>query len=281
MSYPFSLSTLLSKHRLTMVDVVILSIVESLLFVAQFYFIGKAINDLLQDSWNGVYILMVLFVGKALVSFIKQNRISKTYKSVYEKLVIHTIGTPLSKGKNINSLLSNNTIIYLLTDFFKGDLIKGFETIVRLLLVLITLFFLNKTIFLVAMGLSVIVFLLYFAQRKKTIQLSKNLADEFVKEHQILQIKDPKLLYQHHQSLEKLDNQLLGISVINLSIIEILSFAFLLVSLVILVKAEGINALGTFFTLLYYVTAFSETMFLLPSIYQKYLRIQEMSKKIE
>jgi len=266
MTHLFSLKNLLQRHRLTIVDVVLLSVLESGLFVAQFYFIGKAINDLLNDSWSGVFILIALFVGKVLVSFIKQKRISKTYKTIYDELVVKTIGTPLSAGEDI--------------DFFKGDLIKGFETIIRLFLVLLVLFILNKTIFLVALGLIVIVFLLYFFRRKRTIEISRDLANEFVKDRQILKERKPEALYQHHQSLEKLDNQLLGISAINLSIIEILSFVFLITSLVVLVKTEGENALGTFFTMLYYVMAFSETMFLLPSIYQKYLKIQEMSKKL-
>ena len=280
MSHPFSINTLLSKHRLTMVDVVFLSILESLLFVAQFYFIGKAVNDLLNDSWNGVYILIALFAGKFLVSFIKQKRISKTYKTIYDELVVKTIGTPLSAGDDIDLLTPKTTIVYLITDFFKGDLIRVFETIVRLFLVLLALFILNKTIFVIALGWVVIVFLLYFMRKKKTIQISQNLADEFVKEYQILKERKPETVYQHHQALERMDNQLLGISAINLSIIEILSFAFLIISLVVLVKTEGENALGTFFTMLYYVMAFSETMFLLPTIYQKYLRIEEMSKKI-
>jgi len=280
MTHLFSLKNLLQRHRLTIVDVVLLSVLESGLFVAQFYFIGKAINDLLNDSWSGVFILIALFVGKVLVSFIKQKRISKTYKTIYDELVVKTIGTPLSAGEDIDLVAPKNTIVYLITDFFKGDLIKGFETIIRLFLVLLVLFILNKTIFLVALGLIVIVFLLYFFRRKRTIEISRDLANEFVKDRQILKERKPEALYQHHQSLEKLDNQLLGISAINLSIIEILSFVFLITSLVVLVKTEGENALGTFFTMLYYVMAFSETMFLLPSIYQKYLKIQEMSKKL-
>ena len=280
MTQSFSLSILIKKHRLTLVDVIFLSVLESLLFVAQFYFIGKALNDLLKDFWNGVYVLIALFIGKIIVSFFKQKRISKTYKTIYDELVVKAIGTPLSAGEDINIIAPKSTIIHLVTDFFKGDLIKDFETVVRLFLVLIALFILNKTVFLLALGLAVIVFLLYFFRKKRTIQLSRNLANEFIKEREILKERKPDTLYQYYQSLEKQDNQLLGISAINLSIIEILSFAFLIISLVVLVKTEGANALGTFFTMLYYVMAFSETMFLLPSIYQKYLRLQEMSKKI-
>ena len=280
MIQPFLLKNLLKKYRLTIVDVVFLSVLENLLFVAQFYFIGKAINDLLKDSWGGVYILIALFVAKILVSYIKQKRIGKTHKKIYDQLIVEAIGRPLSEGENIKILAPKSTIVYEMTNFFKGDLIKGFETILRLVLVLVALFIINKMVFLVALGLAVVVFFLYFFRKKKTVKLSKDLADELVKEHEILQEGKTEPLFLYHKKLEKLDNELSGISAINLSIIEILSFAFLVVAIIILVKTEGENALGTFFTMLYYVMAFSETMFLLPSIYQKYLRTQELSKMI-
>lgn len=280
MTQLFSLNTLLKKHRLTLVNVVFLSVLESLLFVAQFYFIGKAVNDLLKDSWSGIYVLIALFVGKSVVSYIKQRSIGKTYKTIYDRLIMETFGHPIAVEEQMDSLAPKSAIIYEIAGFFKGDLIKGFETIVRLLLVLIMLFIMNKVIFGIALILAIIVFFLYFIRKRKTIQLSVSLTDEWVKEHQILQEKDTEKLLNHHKKLEELDEQLLGISAINLSIIEVLSFFFMIAAIVMLVKTDSENALGTFFTMLYYVMAFSETMFLLPSVYQTYLKIQEVSKKI-
>lgn len=278
--YPFSLREILKKHRTTLVGVVLLSIIESGLFVAQFYFIGKAVNELLKDSWTGIYILIGLFVTKLIVSAIKQSRIGKTYKTLYDQLISDAVAQPLAAGERLENLASKSTFIYMLTDFIKTDLIKGFETGIRLFFVLISLFLMNKMIFGVALALLMIVFVLYFIRRKTTIELSKDIADELVLEHQILNSKNVERLFGHHEKLEKLDNRLLGISGVNLAIIEILAFAFLLVSMIILVKTDAENALGTFFSMLYYVTAFSEILFLLPSIYQKYLRMEEVSKKI-
>jgi len=280
MKFPLALNNLLKEHRLTILDVVILSVIESVLFVAQFYFIGNAVNDLLKDSWNGIYVLITLFLAKILVSYIKQRRIGKTYKKLYDQLIVEAIGRPLSKGEDIETLAPKSTFIYTMSDFFKGDLIKGFETIVRLLLVLVALFILNKMIFLVALVLAIIVFLLYFVRKRKTVMLSRDMADELVKEHQILKTGKTDILFEHHKKLEKLDNDILGISALNLSIIEFLSFAFLIIAIVILVRTDGGNALGTFFTMLYYVMAFTEAMFLLPSVYQNYLKINEISKKV-
>ena len=280
MTNSFSLYSLVKSHRMTIVGVVILSVLESLLFVAQFYFIGKAVNDLLKDSWNGICLLIILFLGKLLVSYFKQRRIGKTYKNIYDDLVVKAIGKPLSEGEDIDDLSPKNTIVYLITDFFKGDLIKGFETAVRLVLVLIALLVLNETIFLISLVLAFVVFLLYYFQKKNTIRISRDLANEFVKERQVLRKRRPEVVYDYHRSIEKMDNQLQGISGFNLSIIEVLSFVFLIVSMVVLVRDEDENALGTFFAMMYYVMAFSETMFLLPSIYQKYLRMEAMSRKI-
>ena len=280
MEHAFTLNSLLKKHRPTILHVVILSVIESLLFVAQFYFIGSAINDLLQDKWKGIYILIALFIAKTVVSVIKQKRISITYKNIYDQLVIEAIGAPLSQGKNPEALTHKSSFIHLMTNFFKGDLIKGFETIVRLVLVLVALLILNKLIFLVAIIIAMIVFLLYYIRKKKTVLISRNITEELAKEHEVLKTGKTEILFDHHSKLEKLDNNLLGISAFNLSVIEILSFAFLIISMVILVKTDGENALGTFFSMLYYVMAFTETMFLLPSVYQNYLKITEISKKV-
>ena len=280
MKHPFSLSMLLKNHRLTIVDVVILSVLESVLFVAQFYFIGKAINDLLKESWSGMYVLIALFVVKIFVSYVKQIRIGKTYKKIYDQLIVEAVGHPLSDGEGVETLAPKSIIIYEMASFFKGDLIKGFETIVRLFLVLIALFIFNKTVFLVALSLMVLVFLLYFFRKSKTIRLSQDMVDEMSRELQILKSGKTRSFFEHHKKLEKLDNDLLGISALNLSIIEVVSFAFVIIAMVFLVKSERENALGTFFAMLYYVMAFTETMFLLPSVYQNYLKIREASKKL-
>ena len=280
MKQPYLLKNLLIKYRLTIVDVVLLSVLESVLFVAQFYFIGKAVNDLLKDSWDGVYILIALFISKVLVSYIKQNRIGKTYKRIYDLLIMKTIAGPLEEGEEIKTLAPKSSIIYELTSFFKGDLIRGFESIVRLILVLLALFFLYQQIFWMAIGMSTIVFCLYLFKKKKTLHLSSALAGEIFNEHDVLQSGNSESLVEHHRKLERIDNDLLGVSATNLSIIEILSFAFMIVSIILLVKTEGENAFGTFLTLMYYIMAFSEIMFLLPSKYQKYLRTQALSKML-
>lgn len=280
MTPSFTLDILLRNHRTALVFIVVLSILESLLFVAQFYFIGEAINDLMRNSWLGFYILCGLFAGKILISYFKQKKIGKTYKIIYDRLISDSVVAPIIEGVDVAYLLPKSTIIYILTDFFKGDLIKGFETFVRLIFVLLALVILNKTLFAVAVGMSVVVFALYFIRRKKTVKLSRELANEFVQEYPLMMEGKTEELLHHHKQLERFDKGLSRISAVNLSIIEILSFVFILVAIVMLVNTEGENALGTFFSMLYYVMAFSETMYLLPSVYQKYLRMQEASKKI-
>lgn len=276
----FSLSHFIKEQRLALFDVAFLSILESGLFVAQFYFIGRAINDLLDKSWLGIYILAGVFTTKIIVSHIKQLRVGKAYKTIYDQLITRTIGEPLEAGENLEHLTPKSAIIYAIANFFKTDLIKGFETIIRLAFVLAILFIINKAIFAACLSLGLIVFILYRLQKSKTIYLSHQLALESKKEYAFLKRRNVKEFYDHHRKLERLDQQLLGISSINLSIIEILSFALMIFSLVVLVRAEGQNALGTFFAMLYYVFAFSESMFLIPSVYQKYLKTNELSKMI-
>jgi len=277
MTTDFSLNSFVKEHRLTLFDVVVLSILESMLFVAQFYFMGKAINDLIQKSWQGIYILIGLFVVKIIISYIKQIRITKAYNSIYDKLITRTVVDPLSAGVAPESIAPRSSIIFVIADFFKSDLIRGIETLARLFFVLISLFLLNKTIFLACLALALIVFILYRIQRSRTINLSEQLAQELKTEFSIIKERNVEALYKHHKKTDKLDKGLLNISSINLSIIEILSLILIVFSLVVLVETQGENAIGTFFVMLYYVMTFSEGMFLLPSIYQKYLKLQQMS----
>lgn len=273
----FSLKSFIRDHRLALVDVILLSLCESALFVAQFYVVGLAINGLLEESWKGIYILTGLFVAKLVVSYIKQIRINKAYTSMYEELITEAVGKPIEAGECLEELMPRSSIIYLMGDFFKTDMIRGFETLTRLIFVLISLFLLNKTVFLACLSFAIIVFLLYRLRQKQTITISQQLAQEVKKEYTILKKRNRDELYEHYDKLEKLDNRLSGISGINLSIIEILAFVLTVFSIVVLVKTEGQNAFGTFFALLYYVFAFSEAMFLLPSVYQQYLKIQQLS----
>ncbi len=280
MAYLFSLSNLLVEHRSAVISVIIMTLIESLLYVAQFYFIGRAINDLLNQSWSGIFVLCALFIGKLIISYLKQVRISKSYKVIYDALLTERIGQPLAEGEEHAKLTPKSAIIYAMTECFKGDLIKGLESIIRLVLVLIILFILNKIVFVLALILGVIVVFLYFIQRKQTIHISRLYAEELNREYGLLEMRDPSKYFEHQKKMEGHNRGLLRISAINLSIIEFLSFGFLLLSLIILVNMEGENALGTFFTMLYYVLAFSEVMFVLPSVYQRFLKVEELSKTV-
>lgn len=275
-----SLSTFIKAKRWLLTRLVCLSMVESFLFVAQFYYVGQAVNDLLVDSFRGIYILTALFLLKLGVSWIKQRGIRRAHKTMYDDLVESAIGNRMSGDADIDDLAPNYVIIHSMTDFFRLDLVRSIGAISRLFFVLLALLYLNMSIFIMALVFVLIVFVLHRYMGSRLRHINMDMANEFVRERQFLKSSNKDDYYMHHARMESFENQLLGrISSGNL-IIELLAFGFMVAALIILVLDQGEHALGTFFTMLYYVFALSEVMFLLPALYQRYLTVEAFSKKL-
>lgn len=280
MTADFSLNRFIADQRLVLVGVFILTILESILYVSQYYLIGLSINGLLENSLSGIYWLTGVFTAKVIISFYKEKRGRVTYNKIYGQLIKETVAEPLDQGERLRELSPRNNIIYTIADFFRKDLIKGFSTIVRMILVLVMLVFMNWSVFLACIICGLILLLLFLIQRKKITALSEELAEELKQEHLVLEYRDTEYLYEYQMNLERLEDALSKIRRRFLLVVETTTFLLMLVALIMVVNADGHNAMGTFFALLYYVFTFSEGIYVLPPIYQNYMKVQKMSLKL-
>lgn len=276
-----TLAKLLWKNRLVFWDVALLSLIESIIFTAQFFVIGYAIDQLIKVSYKGIVILIALYLAKMIIAFIKQLRHTKAYEEIYTILLVENITQPLEEGADPKSVAGRSHAIYQISDFVRNDMLSLFESSTRLILILISLFIFNKTIFLFALLFSVIVGIIYRLRKNDTQAVTKDLSHAIFDEQEIIYQKDIDSIYKQHELIEQKNSKLSSILGLNSLVVEVLSLVFLVASLVILVQQQKAEAVGSFFMLSYYVMAFSGFMFAIPAIYQRFVSFNTLTKLIK
>lgn len=262
-------------------DVALLSLIESIIFTAQFFVIGYAIDQLIKVSYKGIVILIALYLAKMIIAFIKQLRHTKAYEEIYTILLVENITQPLEEGADPKSVAGRSHAIYQISDFVRNDMLSLFESSTRLILILISLFIFNKTIFLFALLFSVIVGIIYRLRKNDTQAVTKDLSHAIFDEQEIIYQKDIDSIYKQHELIEQKNSKLSSILGLNSLVVEVLSLVFLVASLVILVQQQKAEAVGSFFMLSYYVMAFSGFMFAIPAIYQRFVSFNTLTKLIK
>ncbi|MFM6925333.1 MAG: ABC transporter six-transmembrane domain-containing protein, partial [Ferruginibacter sp.] len=179
------LRNLMMKHRYQLIITYTLFSLEMLGGLLRFYFFGEAINDLIKGSYNGLIVLTAVHLAYLVIGTIRHMYDTRTYSSIYTSLVTRFLSRRYLKA-DVSKLTAHSTLAREFVDFLEHDLIYVIEAGYNIIGSLIILFFYDKLIVAICLGIMVPVIIISMLYGKKMMRLNKLKNDELEKQVDII-----------------------------------------------------------------------------------------------
>lgn len=271
------LSRLLRQYRGGFIFTVLLVLLDAVLLVLFPLLIGQAISDVLNESYRGAIQLGLLGMATLMVGAGRRFFDSRFYAKIYEIL-----GTQIGDRED-QPVTTRNAHLGFLTEvveFFENLLPELINSTIGLIGTLVILAALNTTVFLGCLVVLLITVIIYGLSAKRTRQLNEGYNEEMEQRVSVLSEPQPLLLRHHLKKLMRWNIRLSDLETVNFATNWLFMMAFLVLSIVFVVK-QGSADFGMVFSLVLYLFQFIGIAGSMPLFYQQWLRLKSIIGRLE
>lgn len=269
------------KHRYQLIFTYSLFSLEMLGNLLRFYFFGEAINDLIKGSYHGLIVLTVVHLAYLLIGTVRHMYDTRTYSAIYTSLVTKFLSRRFSKIE-VSKLSAHSTLAREFVDFLEHDLVYVIEAGYNLLGSLILLFFYDKTIVLICLGIlaPVIIVSHFYGRKMKMLNRQKN--DELEKQVDIISTGNNTVIREHYNNLRKWQVRISDKEAWNFGFMEIMVLLVIGVSLLVSTQMHGSTVLaGSLFGIYSYILKFASGLDTIPYTLQRLSSLSDITRRIE
>ena len=271
------MQTLLKRFAGRYAVTFLLVILESAGWVLFPLFIGRAINSVLAESARGLYELAGLGVVAMGIAVLRRLVDSRAYGGIYT-----TLGEEMV-ARDAESSTSTRTarlgMLKELVEFFENSLPELVVSIIGLAGTVLILAALNFPIFLGCLIVIAATVTLYALTGRLTTRYNQGLNDEYERRVDIVHSGNPARVARHLRRMMRWNIRLSDLEAANFGVNWLFMIALMVYS--VSAAAERTMDYGTVFAVVMYVFEFMESMMLLPFHYQEWLRLREISGRLE
>jgi len=268
---------LLKPYRWKFVFTLVLILLEATASLLFPLFIGFAIDGALNQSYDEVIYLGLLSMAALFIGVCRRVFDSRFYAKIYQDLGTRIVSKLQNGESSLKSARLN--MIREWVEFLENSLPELINSFIGLIGVVIIIMTLNSTLFYACLVISLLIFLIYWMSRKKTIRFNKSSNDEWEKQVDVLSENDEKGLNLHLKEMMKWNIKLSDLEAVNFSLSWILLSLFLVGTIMVAVH-QGMTEYGALFALIIYVFQYMENVINLPFFYQNWLRLKEIQERI-
>ena len=273
-----SIMTIIKEYKLRFSITLCLILLEAGITILFPLYIGYAIDDAINESYFGAMQLGLLGLAILTVGMGRRVFDSRFYAKVYQSIGSRT----LSKIENRQASLKSArlSMVRELIEFLENSLPELINNIIGLVGVVIIIITLNLNVFFSSLGVTLIIFLIYWLTSNRTIKYNKASNDEMEKQVDVISANAPTELKLHLRKMMHWNIKLSDLEAINFSLSWIVLIIFLISSILIAIN-DGIVKYGALFALIMYVFQYIENVMNLPFFYQNWLRLKEIINRME
>lgn len=276
----FSLRSIFERFRLKILGTFGLLLVENVFIVAQPFVFGIAINDLLTGSIVGVIHAVLLYAGSLVLGVGRRIYDTRAYSSIYAVIAPETVQLQKEHGASTSAVVARSGLVRELVDFFETNLTQGFTSLIRVLGSMVMLYILDFRLFIgcmVALGLT---YVIYTFSERGIFEANRIFNNELEEQVRLISAGEPLAIVKHFKTLAYWQVKLSDREAINFGLIEAIIIALAVFSLFIAVQGNDPTPGGIFSTLSY-VLEFAEGVYILPWVFQQFIRLKEISLRLE
>ncbi|MEM7117316.1 MAG: ABC transporter six-transmembrane domain-containing protein [Chloroflexota bacterium] len=263
------------KISLTM----LLVVAESALDLLFPLFIGFAINGLLAQSYSGVLALGGLGLAALIVGSGRRFYDTRAYAAIYTTLSTEMVAREQDKESNISTISARASLLTEFVEFLENSMPGIITSIIGLVGILGIIFSLNIAIFVAALGLLLLMILVYVISGRWNFRYNKGYNDALEEQVDVLTTKDMGIIGTHFKTVMRWNIKLSDLETVNYAAIW-LGIIGLLVYAPIAAVASGVSNFGLVFSILMYVFQYVESVVTLPLFIQQLIRLQEISQRL-
>lgn len=275
------LRSLMMKHKYQLIFTYSLFSLEMAGNLLRFYFFGEAINDLIKGSYHGLIVLTVVHLVYLVIGTIRHMYDTRTYSAIYTSLVTKFLSRRFSKIE-VSKLSAHSTLAREFVDFLEHDLVFVIEAVYNLLGSLIILFFYDKTVVLICLGIFVPVIAVSHFYGRKMRRLNQLKNDELEKQVDIISTGNNAIIRQHYNNLRKWQVRISDKEAWNFGFMEIMVLVVIGAALLASKQMHNSTVLaGSLFGIYSYILKFASGLDTIPYTLQRLSSLSDITRRIE
>ena len=261
------------RYALTLLLVVL----ESAGWVFFPLFIGRAIDSVLADSVRGLYELAGLGIVTMAVAVVRRLVDSRAYGVIYT-----TLGEEMVARDTESSTSTRTARLGMLrevVEFFENSLPELIVALVGLVGTVLILAALNLPIFIGCLIVTAATVTLYALAGNRITRYNEGLNNEHERRVDIVHSGNPARVARHLRRVMRWNIRLSDLEAATYGVNWLIMIALMVYS--VNASAEQTVEYGIVFAVVMYVFEFMESMMMLPLHYQHWLRLREISARLE
>ncbi|MFT3932245.1 MAG: ABC transporter six-transmembrane domain-containing protein [Chitinophagaceae bacterium] len=275
------LRKLILQHRTRLLLTYVLFSLEMTGTLLRPFFLGEAVNDLIKGSYHGLIVLSAVHIAWLIIGTIRHRFDTRTYSAIYTSLVTRFLSRRFGR-KDISKLSAHSTLAREFVDFLEYDLIYVIEAAYNLFGSLVLLFFYDKAIVLVCLGILVPVTAISYFYGGKMKKLNRAKNDELEKQVDIISKGNIHSIRQHYNNLRKWQIKISDQEAWNFGIMEIMVIVVIGISLLVSTKANLPAVLaGDLIGIYNYILKFVSGLDTIPYTVQRISSLSDITRRIE
>jgi len=274
-----SLWSLVARFRWQILTTWFLVFLEAGLMLTFPLAIGIAVDGLIQQSYDGLYLLgeiggLTIFAGAARRCFD-----TRLYSRIFTIVAGQIVTQERANGASVSVVAARTNMAKELVEFLENSFPAIIDCGIGLIGTLIMVWWLQAHVFVACLVATTIIFAVYALTSNRTFTLNQGANDESEKSVAVLGDGSTPEIATHFRQLMQWNIRLSDLETVTFSLSWLVMIAVLLFSVVATVHS-GVTAHGKILSILMYVFGYVESVTTLPLFYQQFVRLQEISTRL-
>ncbi len=274
------LGKLVQAHKMRLGITYVLFSLEMTGALLRPFFLGMAINDLMEHSYRGLILLSLVHFVWLVIGTIRHRYDTRTYSAIYTSLVTHFLSRKI-KAKEVSKLSAHSTLAREFVDFLEFDLVYIIEAVYNILGSMILLFFYQSSVVLLCLAILLPVMTISYFYGKKMKRLTQLKNDELEKQVNVISSGDSIAIRKHFNNLRKWQIRISDQEAWNFGMMELMVMVVIALSLLITNQVAGTTVLaGNIIGIYNYILKFVSGLDTIPYTVQRIAALNDITQRI-
>jgi ABC-type multidrug transport system fused ATPase/permease subunit len=244
------------------------------------FFLGMAINDLMEHSYRGLILLSLVHFIWLVIGTIRHRYDTRTYSAIYTSLVTTFLSKKI-KSQEVSKLSAHSTLAREFVDFLEFDLVYIIEAVYNILGSMILLFFYQSSVVLLCLVILLPVMTISYFYGKTMKRLTQLKNDELERQVHVISSGDSTAIHKHFNNLRKWQIRISDQEAWNFGVMELMVMVVIALSLLITNQVAGTTVLaGNIIGIYNYILKFVSGLDTIPYTVQRITALNDITQRI-
>ena len=255
------------------------AVVENTFELLYPFAIGLAVNGLLDDSWGGVVVFVVLSLTHTGLGVARQWYDTRLFNRLYASLATDLVKDQRAEGIETTSVVARTILADEYVDFLRSGVNTAIVAAFAVVGSLVMLFFYDPLLGLVAAAVAIPVVVINRRLMHRSAGIFRALNDQSEREVSLIDAGSVKDVRRHFMVIAGHWNRLSDAEGISWGVVDVIALGLAVFALV---RATGSSAeVGTIFAIIAYVWAYIGGFGQVPSVLQRMSNLADIRRRLE